>query len=320
MMVATNDTAAVERVVAAALEAEYRLSAEVRTVVRGVNWTLAAGPDRAPVAYVRLYRPEGRPKAEIAAELAVLDAVVATDRLDVARAVASQKGQLLTQLEVPGSGTRPMAVFQVAAGEPVRARPDDLRAAGAALADLHGQTQLAALAPQRELAAEGEIDRTIARIEDGFATERARLVAAVADLRGQGMNRAAGPAGFCHSDFRMANLHRAIDRIVMFDFDDCGLGPQWLDLATVGWWLELATGDGAAELWRAFLTGYDRAKDDAELSNSLRWLVAVQHLRSLRFLQDYCQLDTETWVDALGSAAGMVERAASGSLRFLRGS
>lgn len=191
----------------------------------------------------------------------------------------------------------------MAAGEPVRERPDDLRAAGAALADLHGQTQLAALAPQRELVAEAEVDRTIARIEDGFAPERARLVAAVADLRGQGMNRAAGPAGFCQGDIRMANLHRATDRIVMFDFDDRGLGPQWLDLATVGWWLELATGDGAAELWRAFLTGYGRAKGDAELSNFLRWLVAVQHLRSLRFLQDYCRLDAETWVDALGSAA-----------------
>lgn len=146
---ATDDRATVEPVVAASLEADYRLSAEVRTVVRGVNWTLAVGPEGAPVAYVRLYRPEGRLEAEIAAELAVLDAVVATDRLDVARAVANQKGRLLTQLQVPGFGTRPMAVFQVAAGRPMRERPDDLRAAGAALADLHGQTQLAARAPTR---------------------------------------------------------------------------------------------------------------------------------------------------------------------------
>lgn len=319
MTVATDDRATVEPVVAASLEADYRLSAEVRTVVRGVNWTLAVGPEGAPVAYVRLYRPEGRLEAEIAAELAVLDAVVATDRLDVARAVANQKGRLLTQLQVPGFGTRPMAVFQVAAGRPMRERPDDLRAAGAALADLHGQTHLAARALQRELVSEAEVDRTIAQIEDGFAAERARLVAAVADLRGQGVSRAGGPAGFCHGDFRMANLHRAGDQIVMFDFDDCGLGPQQLDLATIGWWLELAAGDSAAELWRAFLAGYGQAEGDAELGNSLRWLVVVQHLRSLRFLQDYCQLDAETWADALDSAAGMVERAASGSLRFLAG-
>ncbi|MER9683202.1 phosphotransferase [Mesorhizobium sp. M0115] len=249
----------------------------------------------------------------------MLDAVAATYQLDVARAVANQKGRLLTQLQVPGSGARPMAVFQVAAGEPVRARPDDLRAAGAALADLHGQRQLAALAPQRELVAETEIDRTIARIEDGFATERARLMAAVADLRGQGVSRAVGPAGFCHGDFRMANLHRAGDRIVMFDFDDCGIGPQRLDLATIGWWLELAAGDGAAKLWQSFLAGYGHADGDAELGNSLRWLVAVQHLRSLRFLQDYCQLDAETWADAMESAASMLERAGSSSLGFLAG-
>lgn len=120
-----------ERVVAVSLEADYCLSAEVHTVVRGVNSTLAVGAERAPEAYVRLYRPEGRLEADIAAELAVLDAVVATDRLDVARAVANQKGRLLTQLHVPGSGTRPMAVFQVATGRPMLERPDDLRAAGA---------------------------------------------------------------------------------------------------------------------------------------------------------------------------------------------
>ncbi|WP_284284124.1 hypothetical protein [Mesorhizobium amorphae] len=45
--------------------------------------------------------------------------------------------------------------------------------------------------------------------------------------------------------FRVANLHRAGDGIVIFDFDDCGIDPQRLDLAIIGWWLELAAHDGA---------------------------------------------------------------------------
>lgn len=315
-MTAANDRIEVERAVAVALQA-YDLTGEIRTVVQGVNWTLAAGPVEAPVAYVRLYRQVGRPTDAIAAELAVLDAVVASDRLDVARAVADRRGGFLAQLQMAGGGVRPMAVFHPAQGEPVHERPEDLQAAGAALAELHAQSRLASLAPRRELATGAEVDATIAQVGSRWQEDRDRLGAAIAELRGQGANRATGPAGFCHGDFRLANLRRQGDRIVMFDFDDCGRGPQWLDLATIAWWLELAAGDDAAELWQAFLAGYGQGRGTAEQRDALRWLVAVQHLRSLRFLQDYCQLDDATWTEAIDGAAEMVERAARGDLRFL---
>ncbi|MEP9374692.1 phosphotransferase [Mesorhizobium sp. KR1-2] len=272
----------VEQAVRAALQADYCLAGEgAHGVVQGVNRTLAVGPEQGPVAYGRLYRPAGRSDADIEAELAVLDTVVASSWLDVALAMANRQQRFLTWLQLANAEARPMAVFRVATGEPVWERAEDLRAAGAALAELHGQSRLASLAPCRELATGAEVDRTIAQVGDRWKGGRDRLAAAIADLRKQEADRATGPVGFCHGDFRLANLHRTGDRIVMFDFDDCGQGPQWLDLATIGWWLELAAGDEAAGLWRAFLAGYGQAEDTAELREALRWLVAVQHLRSL---------------------------------------
>jgi len=307
--------------VRAVLAAAYGVDGALRTVVRGVNWTLAAETSDGRTLFVRLYRTEGRPPEAIEAELAVLAAVEATPALGVSRPLADRRGRLAVPVAMDGHGRRMLAVFEAAPGRPLARTGEDLAAAGRALADLHAQASLAELAPRRPVVDEEAIAQTVARMaaHSDAGREAAQAIASALEaLRRLGADRSMGPIGFCHGDFRDANMRLAGERVTLFDFDDCGLGPQWLDLATMGWWIEQGDPEAAPGLWRAFVEGYGEPADREAFGLAVRWLVAVQHLRSVRFLLDYCALPEDLWAETFASAVAMLERAAAGLLELQR--
>ncbi|MEI9425986.1 phosphotransferase, partial [Mesorhizobium sp. Cs1299R1N1] len=129
-----------------------------------------------------------------------------------------------------------------------------------------------------------------------------------------GANKLIGPTGFCHGDVRQANMRILGERVTFFDFDDCGHGPQWLDVAAMAFWLEVLPHDDPGRLWRAFLGGYGLVESEP-LSLFVRWLIAEHQLRTVRFLFDYCELDAALWAGVLSQAQITVRAAARGTLR-----
>lgn len=104
------------------------------------------------------------------------------------------------------------------------------------------------------------------------------------------------------------------ERVTFFDFDDCGRGPQWLDVAAMVLWLELTADDHVGALWKAFLTGYGVDENESFVYFVCR-MVAGHQLRILRFLFDYCELDGALWADVLTQAKTTVSKAAHRQLR-----
>ncbi|GLR87620.1 hypothetical protein GCM10007857_43310 [Bradyrhizobium iriomotense] len=66
-----------------------------------------------------------------------------------------------------------------------------------------------------------------------------------------------------------------------------------------------------------FLAGYGVVESEAFV-HSERWMVAELQLRTMRFLFDYCELDTALWDIVLGRAETTVRKAAYGELKRIR--
>lgn len=306
-----------ERAIAAYLGEIYGLAGNVSTAVKGVNWTLAVEDNGQAVAFVRLYRPSGRSAADVAAELAVLHAVEGTAALEVSRPLPDRRGRTLSEIELPDGSRRMIAVFARAAGRELAATMADYRRAGTALADLHRQSGLASLAPNREIGSELAAKETLAMIA-GRSPQVAHAIAeAIGTLETLGANKIIGPVGFCHGDMGPLNMRIEGERVTFFDFDDCGRGPQLLDVAGMALWLENSQDDDAGALWRAFLAGYGVA-ESKQLALFVRWLVIDHQLRILRFLLDYCEIEAGLWDDVLHDAQSLITTAARGELRAFR--
>lgn len=306
--------ARVEKAVSVYLRDTYAVTGNASTVVKGVNWTIAIGDGEQTIAFVRLYRTSGRSQADAASELAVLRAVQDTPVLDVSRPFEDRWGRTLSEVELPDGTQRLVAVFAPALGRELTATAADYWRAGAALSDLHRQSELTRLAPQRELLSEFEDKQTLAMIANRSRSVADGITEALDALKNLGANKLIGPVGFCHGDVRPANMRIERERVTIFDFDDCGRGPQWLDVAAMALWLEVLPCDHPAALWRAFLDGYGLPESEA-LSLFVRWLVAKHQLRITRFLFDYCELDAALWDQALNQARSVVCTAAHGDLR-----
>jgi Ser/Thr protein kinase RdoA (MazF antagonist) len=306
-----------ERAIAAYLDEIYGLAGNLSTVVKGVNWTLSVEDKGQAVAFVRLYRPSGRLVADVAAELAVLDAVEGTASLEVSRPLPDRQGRTVSEIELPDCSRRMIAVFSRAAGRELTATVSDYRCAGTALADLHRQRNLASLAPNRNIGSERIAQETLARIA-GQSPQAGRAIAeAIETLKTLGANKVVGTVGFCHGDMAPLNMRIDGERVTFFDFDDCGRGPQLLDVAAMALWLENSQCDNAGALWQAFLAGYGVTESE-EVSRFVRWLVIDHQLRILRFLLDYCEIEAGLWDDVLNDAQSLVTTAARGELRAFR--
>ncbi|RZF24491.1 hypothetical protein EVC45_38430 [Paraburkholderia sp. UYCP14C] len=310
--------ARVEASISACLRDRYRIRGAVSTVVKGANWTFAVDDGNRCVAFVRLYRTSGRSSVEVASELELLCAVRATPALEVARPRPDRFGEVSSEIELPDGTRRLIAIFAPAEGRELAPTIEDYRRAGAALADLHTQKALTNLAPDRDiLFGERRNAETIAMIADRSPPAAHAVKDAFDEFRRLGANVPIGPDGFCHGDVRPANMRIEGERVTFIDFDDCGRGPQLLDVAAMALWLEVGTYENAAALWRAFLAGYGMCKSVPSYL-SVRFFVVEHQVRIIRFLFDYCELDDGLWDQTLNMTRAIVHKAVRGELRTLR--
>ncbi|WP_407186850.1 phosphotransferase [Bradyrhizobium centrosematis] len=306
--------ATVERAISAYVADTYGLAGSVSTVIKGANWTFVARDGVQDRAFIRVYRTCGRSAADVASEMAVLLAVEDTPALDVSRPLIDREGRSFSTFELPDGTKRLLGVFAPAVGRELAAITADWYRAGVALSHLHRQTGLTPLAPNRELLSDTRDNETLAMIAEKsprVAAEIGRSMDLLVDL---GANKPIGPTGLCHGDVRPMNMRIQDERVAFFDFDDCGRGPQWLDVAAMALWLENMNDGDAGALWRAFLGGYGLIESEPFVLFA-RWLVAEHQLRILRFLFDYCELDAALWDVVLNRAETTIGRAARSELR-----
>ncbi len=305
-----------EAVVAAHLRDLYHLRGEVETVVAGANWTmrLSAATGQA-IAYVRLCRHD-RSLEDIHAEMAVLNAIQATPALDAGRPIASRLGSNVSTLTLPDGSTRFATVFQPVGGNEPADRPSDYALIGVALADLHRQPVLSTLAPSRSPGLSTAIG-SIEKIALHSKATADHLADAIASLKREGADGALGTVGFCHGDVRPQNMRILGNQVTLFDFDDCGRGPQVIDIAAIALWLEASMQAEPDQMWRAFLDGYG-VRMTEQLAKSIRWCVLQQQIRMTRWLIEECEFVDELWSVVWERARIIANNAVSGNLRVLR--
>ncbi|MEM5432510.1 phosphotransferase enzyme family protein [Cupriavidus oxalaticus] len=314
-----GDVALVWRAVATVYGIE---AIDVHEVVRGVNRTFSLTDSADRTYYLRLYRTHGRVEVEIDAELCLLARIERDDLLEVSSAHSTLRGGRRFRLALSDGAIRHAALFDAAVGRPLEMTCDDLAAAANALKRLHAQSALGELAPSRHIAELGEAYRTLNRLAESFAFAGS-AAATVRDrckhLAAAGWPPTGMPIGFCHGDFRIANMRIEGRRVTLFDFDDCGCGPQWFDLATIGWWLETEGRDDSASLWRAFVNAYMPALYGSPgFRHSIPVLVLLNEIRSIGFLLDYCLLEETTWREMCKRVDDLSYRAVSGQLAIDR--
>lgn len=316
-----GDVALVRRAVATV----YGIDAiDVHDVVRGVNRTLVLKTSADQNYYLRVYRTYGRSEVEIDAELRLLAGIEQDDTLAVSTAHSTLQGARSFRIALSDGAIRYAALFEAAAGRPLEMTPDDLAAAANALRRLNRQPALVELAPGRHIAELGDAYRTLDRLAEALAFAGS-VVAKVRErcghLAAAGWPPAGIPVGFCHGDFRIANMRIEGRRVTLFDFDDCGCGPQWFDLATIGWWLETEGRDDSASLWRAFVDAYMPAlRGSRGFRHAISVLILLNEIRSIGFLLDYCVLEEATWRGMCRRIDDLSYRAVSGQLAIDRSS
>lgn len=316
----SDDVALVRHAVVAA----YGINViDVREVVRGVNRTFFISESGDWTYYLRLYRTHGRSDDEIESELRLLERVEQDEVLGVSIARPTLDGSRSFRVALSDSVMRRAALFDGAVGRPLRMTEDDLEVAAQALRRLHDQPSLKDCAPRRQIADIREADRTLTRLAGRF-TYAGRAVAAARErwerLVATGCSLSRMPFGFCHGDYRVANMRIDGSRITLFDFDDSGCGPQWFDLATIGWWLEIDGRCDAASLWRAFVWAYlPELHGSQDFHRAISRLILLNEINSIRFLLDYCALDDDLWRDVVRRLDDLSLRAVSGQLGINRG-
>lgn len=293
---------------------------EVQEVVRGVNRTFSVRTYARNVFYLRLYRQSGRTSLEIAAELDLLKAIEENEFFSVARPVADLQGRYASQLKLSDQIVRTCALFHTAQGRSLEMIIGDMQAAGRALAYLHSQPALVEIAPRRDLADPHKIEATLAEMSAHPVANREiaqRIKESISHLYASSIDDLNTQVGFCHGDFRDANMRIDGARITLFDFDDCGTGPQWLDLATMGLWLEISGRSDAALLWSEFVSAYSGTlTEDPAFKRTMSLLIAYNELRSIQFLLSYCKLEDALWSEVFNRADETVARAVNGELRI----
>ena len=295
------------------LKEKYNLLGRVSTVMEGINWTLAFDRAGLETKYVRLYRLLGRKPEDAYAELRILEAVVDTNALSVSRPIPNVGGDLITEVSMPDGVRRLMAVFGAAKGIEPRFRESDYYLIGEALKDLHAQAHLDQLAADRSI--EVNLSKEALRVFEFSPPGALReLECRLSKLVDDGAHLRLGKWGLCHGDFGPINLRLSDGRATLFDFDECGRGPQLLDVAAIAFWLETCDQRDVHLLWRAFLEGYG-SKLITENRLGISWLVAQHQMRILQSLQTYCALDKNTWEFVFSRALGVTNAAANERLK-----
>jgi Ser/Thr protein kinase RdoA (MazF antagonist) len=291
----------------------------VEQVVNGVNRTFLCQSSGADF-YLRLYRMVGRTVPDIGAELAVLANLKKTDSLGVCRAIKKADGESIFSLRLTDNIPRNSVLFEGASGRKLNDISEDFTVAGSALRDLHAQSQVLGLAPERRMFDESAAVRTLeafaARSSDA-ADAAARSLECIKELLPATRHALEGTHGFCHGDFRPANMRIDGARALLFDFDDCGSGSQWFDLATFGWWLEIGDYADRGNLWSAFVEGYSPSLHRSEeFLMTISILLIFNQVRAIQFLMEYCTLEEKSWAHLTTQLKDLTERVRSNRLKI----
>jgi Ser/Thr protein kinase RdoA (MazF antagonist) len=318
------------------LAAEYELPAPVgcAPLSSGLNdvfWVTTGGE----TFILKVYRAGWRTAAEVRAEM---EALLHLDRggVRVALPVARRESGFVGVLPAPFP-ERPVVLFTCAPGAGLDAREEaGCRRFGRALAELHRATDDFAGAPVR-YDLEHLVEEPLAALEP-YLKDRPTAREYLRELAGRlraGIERL--PAGvldwgYCHGDFRAANLFwdEATGAVTLFDFEMGGLGFRAFDIAYAQTTihrmaLELLWGapppENDGRLWVAFLRGYEERRPlSAADREAIPLFVAMRPLQLMGTLLATARQrrpGQETWPQTQGDGlpgGDLFDRA----LRFLR--
>lgn len=257
------------RLGAAALVGEWGLSPETAVSLLNIseNATFRADdPAAARPIILRVHRPNYHSRAEIASELAWIDALRETSIAPIAEPLTMESGERIATMTVAGE-TRDVVAFEFLDGaEP--APSDDLTAGfkslGAISAGLH--QHVSRWSPPADFTRKTwDFNTTVGRTphwgdwREGLGlTEAGRAVlertAAVLERRLTSYGQTIDRFGLIHADLRLANLLVDGDKISVIDFDDCGFGWFAFDFAAAISFFE--TDPSIPALQAAWIEGY----------------------------------------------------------------
>jgi len=233
---------------------------------------------------LRVYNHERADRAEVEAELELLEALACRD-VPVARPIRRRDGGLLEPVDAP-EGTRYVALFAFAEGRPPGRdiTAEQGHAYGRAVARMHAAMDALPhrlARPRNDLAR--LLDEPVAALlpelahrpaDQAFLTDLRERLAAGA----RGLPETAPWYGLCHCDLHKENVLLAPGGgLTILDFDCCGYGWRAYELAVLFWstrWLP------QAETVRgAYLGGYGeiRRLEPAELA-ALPFFAAIQDI------------------------------------------
>ncbi len=239
------------------------------------NWTYRIEPDGGPPVVLRIYRPGGRPPAEIMSELAWMTALGD-------RAGEDGAGGLVPEVLPTVSGSPVLALIREAPQPPCycvlfscapgREPAEDELAAwfprlGAITAGLHRHARSWRQPPWFSRP-RWDLSTTLgdrphwgpwqSSVPDPGQRAQLSRLADVVTRRLRRFGEGTARFGLVHADLRLANLLVEDDQITVIDFEDCGLSWYLYDLACA-----LTFNEGrpdAAELVSLWVDGYRQAE------------------------------------------------------------
>jgi Ser/Thr protein kinase RdoA (MazF antagonist) len=206
--------------------------------------------------YLRIGRCGRRSVADAEAEARALDELASAG----APVAAPRRGRdgCFAQAFALAEGERSVLLFDAAPGVQPVDRAEHAYAQGAALARVHAMTlSQATVDRMRRLDLAFLVDRSV----DLVASQLPHRADLVGHLRGIAIGiRAHLPhglsVGLCHGDCHGWNAAIEHGEAILFDFDECGVGPQAYDIATFLWGCTQVSPDRRVPLWPRFLAGY----------------------------------------------------------------
>ena len=277
-------------------------------VVAGVNRTyrLSSGAQH---HYLRMYRPTGRSRAEIAFELRLLRQCRPTPGIDVARPIATSDGADLISLSF-GSQPRYGCLFTALEGRPLTHASDDMKRFGSSIAKLHGALSGIVGSETRPLDPLTLCRRAIEALESiaNTAPTRRAIEAWCGPAFGDA-TRYHLPSGNCHGDAWAGNAVVQGSDVGFLDFDDCGHGPYVIDLGTAAWHLIAQDGPAAEAHLAALISGYEEVRTlEEDERRRLFDFVKLAEVRSMLFLAAFNLLDEQQWQHTFARAQALFAR------------
>ena len=246
--------------------------------------------------FLRLARPDGRTLDEIQFEIDTLKNLQVDPGVAIARPLPGKDGQYIRSFPWDGVDLH-TCLFEEAPGRELENTVSDLHLFGRALALLHS----AKFAPSAQVK-ERRIDAVdlchstcILLPKHGTAaTALATEIQSVAPVLAKALASGSLREGFCHGDSWLQNARLLEEVVTFFDFEECGFGPQTLDLALMVPWIKLApNGD---RLLAALEEGYTEQRP-LERDELLKFpaLILLSELRRVHSLARFNTMPETHW-------------------------